>query len=139
MLSPLATPDVAAQSAPAHGERELKFTLSEGRVDLARRWLERICRRDSKFPQAIVWTIYYDTPALVSLGEKINSDYLKQKDSRAMVLGPRRSRDGSRVRRSQASRRQPTFQGSRTTSLSSRGAGAAGIYRMRACVRFRCC
>jgi VTC domain len=79
MLSPLATPDVAAQSAPAHGERELKFTLSEGRVDLARRWLERICIRDRTFPQAIVWTIYYDTPALSSLGEKINSDYLKRK------------------------------------------------------------
>lgn len=79
MLSPLATPSVAARSAPAQGERELKFTLSEGRVDVARRWLERICRRDSKFPEAIVWTIYYDTPALVSLGEKINSDYLKRK------------------------------------------------------------
>jgi VTC domain len=79
MRSPRATTNVAAPFAPAQGERELKFTLSEGRVDLARGWLERMCRRDSKFPTAIVWTIYYDTPALLSLGEKINSDYLKRK------------------------------------------------------------
>ncbi len=38
-----------------------------------------LCRRDPEFPAAVVWTIYYDTPALVSLGEKINSDYLKRK------------------------------------------------------------
>ena len=39
----------------------------------------RVCRRDAVFPEAVVWTIYYDTPALVSLSEKINSDYLKRK------------------------------------------------------------
>ena len=38
-----------------------------------------LCRRDPEFPAAVVWTIYYDTPALASLGEKINSDYLKRK------------------------------------------------------------
>ena len=61
------------------GERELKFTLPAGRVHLARRRLESLCRRDPEFPSAIVWTIYYDTPALMSLGEKLNSDYLKRK------------------------------------------------------------
>ena len=60
-------------------ERELKFTLPAARAHLARRWLERCCRRDPEFPAAVVWTIYYDTPALLSLGEKINSDYLKRK------------------------------------------------------------
>jgi VTC domain len=79
MLSPLPTAAVSATSVPDIGERELKFTLSEGRVDLARRRLDGICRRDSKFPEAIVWTIYYDTAGLASLGEKINSDYLKRK------------------------------------------------------------
>jgi hypothetical protein len=79
MLSPLATTDVAVRPAPSRGERELKFTLPEGRVDLARRWLDRVCRRDAEFPEAIVWTIYYDTPGLISLNEKINSDYLKRK------------------------------------------------------------
>ncbi len=56
---------------------------------------KRLCRRDPEFPAAIVWTIYYDTPALVSLGEKINSDYLKRKirvrwysDLEGRVSGP---------------------------------------------------
>ena len=79
MLSPDATRDVAARPAPSAGERELKFILPAGRVHLARRRLESVCRRDPEFPAAVVWTIYYDTPALVSLGEKINSDYLKRK------------------------------------------------------------
>ena len=61
------------------GERELKFTLPAGRVHIARRRLDSVCRRDPQFPAAVVWTIYYDTPAMTSLGEKINSDYLKQK------------------------------------------------------------
>ena len=67
------------QQAPATGDRELKFALPNGRVDLARRWLDAVCRRDPQFPGAIVWTIYYDTPGLTALGEKINSDYLKRK------------------------------------------------------------
>jgi len=95
MLSPEATPDVAARPAPGGGERELKFTLPAGRVHFARRRLESLCRRDPEFPAAIVWTIYYDTPALASLGEKINSDYLKRKirvrwysDLEGRVSGP---------------------------------------------------
>ena len=74
-----ATRDVATPNAPDLGERELKFTLPAGRVHLARQRLERLCRPDPEFPSALVWTIYYDTPALSSLGEKINSDYLKRK------------------------------------------------------------
>ena len=74
-----ATRDVAAPNAPELGERELKFTLPAGRVHLARQRLAHLCRPDPKFPSALVWTIYYDTPSLSSLGEKINSDYLKRK------------------------------------------------------------
>jgi hypothetical protein len=70
--------DAAARPASAD-DRELKFALPHGRVDAARRWLDAICRRDPEFPAAIVWTIYYDTPDLAALGEKINSDYLKRK------------------------------------------------------------
>jgi len=95
MRSPEATRDVAARPAPSAGERELKFTLPAGRVQLARRRLELVCRRDPEFPAAVVWTIYYDTPTLVSLGEKINSDYLKRKirvrwysDLEGRVSGP---------------------------------------------------
>ena len=74
-----ATGDVAPRPAPAAGERELKFVLRAGRADILRRRLDSLCRRDPKYPSARVWTIYYDTPALVSLGEKLNSDYLKRK------------------------------------------------------------
>src|SRR5687768_17555941 len=90
-----ATPDVAARTAPRARERELKFTLPAGRVHVARQRLERLCRPDPEFPSALVWTIYYDTPALDSLGEKINSDYLKRKirvrwysDLEGRVSGP---------------------------------------------------
>ena len=95
MLNPQATHDVAARPAPSGGERELKFTMPAARAQLARRRLETLCRRDPEFPSAIVWTIYYDTPALVSLGEKVNSDYLKRKirvrwysDLEGRVTGP---------------------------------------------------
>jgi hypothetical protein len=79
MFSPDATRDVAARPASSAGERELKFTFPAGLAHLARRRLESVCRRDLEFPAAVVWTIYYDTPLLASLGEKINSDYLKRK------------------------------------------------------------
>jgi hypothetical protein len=89
-----ATLNAAARTAP-EGERELKFALSNGRVHMARRWLDDLCARDAEFPEAVVWTIYYDTPNLASLGEKINSDYLKQKirvrwysDLDGQVAGP---------------------------------------------------
>lgn len=95
MLSSDATQDVAPRPAPRAGERELKFTLPAGRVHMVRRRLEYLCHRDPKFPVAIVWTIYYDTPELDSLGEKINSDYLKRKirvrwysDLEGRVAGP---------------------------------------------------
>ena len=74
-----ATRDVAARPAPDEGERELKYTLPAGRADFTRRRLEALCRRDPQYPAALVWTIYYDTSAMMSLGEKLNSDYLKRK------------------------------------------------------------
>ena len=93
MLSSGATP--AARPASGEGERELKFTFPDARAHIVRGRLQSICRSDSEFPSAIVWTIYDDTPALVSLGEKINSDYLKRKirvrwysDLDGVVAGP---------------------------------------------------
>ncbi len=95
MSSPGATREVAAPPASSEAERELKFTFSSARAHIARRWLERTCRRDPEFPTAIVWTVYYDSPALAALGEKINSDYLKRKirvrwytDAAGVVAGP---------------------------------------------------
>lgn len=60
-------------------DRELKYLLPEGRAAFAERWLAALCRADSRHPASDVWTVYYDTPAQVSLREKVNSDYLKAK------------------------------------------------------------
>ncbi len=60
-------------------ERELKFVLPAGRAGAALAWLGTICRPDPGHPRAFVWTVYYDTPSGRSLGEKIDSDYLKMK------------------------------------------------------------
>jgi hypothetical protein len=79
MLSSVAIDGAAARPASRDDERELKFVLPNSRADIARRRLDRLTRRDPEFPAAIVFTIYYDTPGLLSLGEKMNSEYLKRK------------------------------------------------------------
>jgi hypothetical protein len=71
--------DVALERTSGSGDHELKFSLPAGRVDLVRRLLDDTCRRDVDYPAALVWTIYYDTPDLRALAEKLNSDYLKSK------------------------------------------------------------
>jgi VTC domain len=63
----------------ASGDRELKYVVPVGRVTLARRMLAAACQSSREYSSAFVWTIYYDTPGLASLSEKINSDYLKLK------------------------------------------------------------
>jgi hypothetical protein len=60
-------------------DRELKYGLPAGRAALARRILSAACRPDNDYPSGCIWTIYYDTPGLASLREKVNSDYLKLK------------------------------------------------------------
>jgi hypothetical protein len=60
-------------------DRELKYGLPAGRAALARRMLSAACRPDDEYPSGCIWTIYYDTPGLASLREKVNSDYLKLK------------------------------------------------------------
>jgi hypothetical protein len=72
-----------APAAPPEGgislERELKYVLPAGKALLARSIVSALCRPDPQYPSAIVSTIYYDTPDLQLLSEKINSDYLKTK------------------------------------------------------------
>ena len=58
---------------------ELKFTIDGRNVTAVRRWLSSICRPDPLFPRGVVNSIYFDTPELHHLREKINSDYLKTK------------------------------------------------------------
>ena len=60
-------------------ERELKFVLPASRADIAARLLRTLCKPDGRYPDADVWTIYYDSPGFDSLEEKLNSDYLKMK------------------------------------------------------------
>jgi hypothetical protein len=60
-------------------ERELKYVLPASAGSLARSMVSALTRPDAAFPFATVSTIYYDTPDLRLLGEKINSDYLKTK------------------------------------------------------------
>lgn len=60
-------------------QHELKYVFSAGRVSHVRRWLETRCRPDPEFSAGTVCSIYYDTRDWQSLGEKINSDYLKTK------------------------------------------------------------
>lgn len=71
--------DVAPALPRAQLERELKFALPEARAALARRMLAALCRPDPVYQAAIVSTIYYDTPDLRFLGEKLDSDFLKTK------------------------------------------------------------
>jgi hypothetical protein len=139
MFSPDATPDVAARPAPNWGERELKFTMPAARAHLARRRLETLCRRDPEFPSAIVWTIYYDTPALVSLGEKLNSDYLKRKIRVRWYSDLQRRVTGPAFIEAKAARRQPAIESARATAVScrrDRAVGSAGHAASAAC---RCC
>ncbi len=65
-------------SSPA-GDIELKFVAPTSRTAAALRWLHLACRSDPEFPDSTIFTVYYDTLALESLGEKRNSDYLKTK------------------------------------------------------------
>jgi hypothetical protein len=69
-------------SAPASEtglEREVKFVLPEARGTVALALLRALCRPDPKYPATVVSTIYYDTPGLQLLAEKLDSDYLKLK------------------------------------------------------------
>ena len=60
-------------------ERELKFVFPATRVDIAARLLGTLAKPDTQYPDADVWTIYYDSHGFDSLDEKLNSDYLKTK------------------------------------------------------------
>ena len=71
--------EVAPALPRAALERELKFALPEARAGIAGRMLDALCRPDPQFTAAVVSTIYYDTPHLRLLREKLDSDFLKTK------------------------------------------------------------
>lgn len=67
------------RSDVASPERELKFVVPAGKGPLARAIVAAFCQPDANYAAATLWTVYYDTPDLQLLSEKINSDYLKTK------------------------------------------------------------
>jgi hypothetical protein len=60
-------------------ERELKFLVAGRHVAFVAGLLRGVCPPESRYPPARIVTVYFDTPGLQLLDEKINSDYLKTK------------------------------------------------------------
>jgi len=58
---------------------EIKYLIGNRRSGPVLQWLICNCRPDRQFPAGMVNSIYFDTRDWQSLGEKINSDYLKTK------------------------------------------------------------
>jgi hypothetical protein len=71
----------AAAAAPGMDalDCELKYLLEPSRVASAASWLEAVCLPDRAYPSNTVLSVYFDTPGMLSLHEKLNSDYLKTK------------------------------------------------------------
>ena len=75
-------PVIAAAENPASFgslEHELKYIVPATVTGAVLAWLPAVCLRDVVYPPAAVHTVYYDTPGLALLGEKMDSDYLKAK------------------------------------------------------------
>jgi len=60
-------------------EHEVKYVVPAHVPAALRTWLGAVCRPNTALPPAFVDTVYYDTPDLSLLGEKIDSEYLKTK------------------------------------------------------------
>jgi len=75
-------PAIAVAQDPASFgslEHELKYVVPATVTGALLAWVPAVCLRDAVHPPAAVHTVYYDTPGLALLGEKIASDYLKAK------------------------------------------------------------
>jgi hypothetical protein len=66
------------EDAPLGGH-EAKFIITAKRAGGVLRHLDRLCRPDPVYPEAVVTSIYFDTRGLHCVYEKLNSDYLKTK------------------------------------------------------------
>ena len=58
---------------------ELKYAVDARQTGPIRSWLTSVCRRDPIYPTGFVNSLYFDTPDLRHVAEKVNSDYLKTK------------------------------------------------------------
>lgn len=74
-----AFPTVAEPTPPGALEHEVKYIVPAGAAPALAAWLQVACVPERAYPPARVVTVYFDTPGLDHLGEKIDSDYLKTK------------------------------------------------------------
>jgi hypothetical protein len=58
---------------------ESKFVGRADQEEFVLAWLRHVCLPDPGYPEAIVKTLYYDTPALDSYHEKVDGDFIKTK------------------------------------------------------------
>ena len=72
-------------------DHEIKFAVPALAAGSLRTWIGSVCRPDAVHPPGRVTTVYFDTPSLTFLSEKIDSDYLKTK-VRVRWYGPSDSR-----------------------------------------------
>lgn len=74
-------------------EHELKLAVPAGREAAVAAWLRSLTRPDDLYPDNEVHTLYFDTPGLDSLAEKINGDCEKTKVRLRWYAAP--GQDGS--------------------------------------------
>ncbi len=72
-------PPVAVPACLGSLEHEVKYIVPAAAGPSLAAWLGGVCRPERAYPPGRVVTVYFDTPDLALLGEKIDSDYLKQK------------------------------------------------------------
>ncbi len=60
-------------------EFETKYLVPISTAPSLLSWVQTVCSIDRSVPSGSVHTVYFDTPRLALLGEKIDSDYLKTK------------------------------------------------------------
>lgn len=58
---------------------ERKYILENRYAEIVVNWLNTHCITDPEYPEAIISSVYYDSPQLDYLDEKVNSDYNKTK------------------------------------------------------------
>ena len=77
--APVSPSSAAAPHTLDDSEYELKFAVDARQVSAVRDWMRALCQPDGRYPTGAVNSIYFDTPVLQHLREKVNSDYLKTK------------------------------------------------------------
>ena len=78
-------------------ERELKFALPREREAVVSAWLSALCEPDSAHPENEVVSVYFDTPELAALSEKLDGDDRKTKVRLRWYEDPRGARPSSPV------------------------------------------